>query len=316
MTHTVFIDGEAGTTGLKILERLKARNDLTVLHIADKHRKDVNARADALNSADISILCLPESASKEAVSLIEGDNVRVIDASIAYRTHPDWVFGFPEYGPGQREKITKAKRVTNPGCYSCGAIAILYPLVKSGLIEKDDPITINAVSGYTGGGNKLIAAFEDKVTPEKGNVTFYHYALSLEHKHTEEIRYHSGLNKRPIFVPSVGRFAQGMIVSVPLQLWALGQNPTHSDLHSVLSDHYNNQSFVIVECIGRNKMIWNELNPEALNNTNLLKLFVFGNEKSNQAVLTAVLDNLGKGASGQAVQCLNLMLGLKEETGL
>ena len=220
MTHTVFIDGEAGTTGLKILERLKARNDLTVLHIADKHRKDVNARADALNSADISILCLPESASKEAVSLIEGDNVRVIDASIAYRTHPDWVFGFPEYGPGQREKITKAKRVTNPGCYSCGAIAILYPLVKSGLIEKDDPITINAVSGYTGGGNKLIAAFEDKVTPEKGNVTFYHYALSLEHKHTEEIRYHSGLNKRPIFVPSVGRFAQGMIVSVPLQLWA------------------------------------------------------------------------------------------------
>ena len=316
MTHTIFIDGEAGTTGLKIRERLQTRNELKVLHIADKNRKDIKTRTDALNSADISILCLPEAASIEAISLIESDNVRVIDASVAHRTHPDWVFGFPEFGPGQKEKIFNANRVSNPGCYACGAIAILYPLVQSGLIQKDDPVTINAVSGYTGGGNKLITEFEKPILANDSNVTFYHYALNLEHKHTEEIRVHSGLAKQPIFVPSVGSFAQGMIVSVPLQLWALSQKPTISDLYSALEDHYSEQKFVSVQSSKRNVEIWNKLDPEALNNTNQLKLYIFGNERRDQAVVTAVLDNLGKGASGQAVQCLNIMLGIKEETGL
>jgi len=316
MTHSVFIDGEAGTTGLQILERLKGRSEIELIHLGDDRRKDTAARAEALNAADVSILCLPDDASREAVSLIESDSARVIDASIAYRTDPAWAFGFPEREKGQREQIAAADRVTNPGCYACGSIALLYPLVSAGLLPSDYPATINAVSGYSGGGKKLIAAFEDDQADNKTDSHFYLYGLGLEHKHTEEIRVHSGLDNRPLFVPSVGRFAQGMIVSVPLQLWSLPGAPKAADIHAALADHYAGQRFVTVESLQDSKALAAHLDPEALNGTNEMKLYVFGNEAREQAVITAVLDNLGKGASGQAVQCLNLMLGMDEGTGL
>ena len=316
MTYSIFIDGESGTPGLKILERLHGRKELTLIQIPDKQRKNLRARAEALNTADLSILCLPDDASKEAISLIEGDKVRIIDTSVAFRTHPDWVFGFPEYGPGHRKNIINAQRVTNPGCYSCGAISILRPLVQSRIILKGDAVTINAVSGYTGGGKKLIAAFEDTAANDDGSLAYYHYALNLEHKHTEEIRVHSGLLKRPLFVPSVGRYSQGMVVSIPLQLWSLPSQPKIHEIRDVLADYYANEKFVVVESAERTSRVQHNLNPVSLNNTNQLKLYVFGNERHKQAVVVAVMDNLGKGASGQAVQCLNLMLGLKEEKGL
>ena len=316
MTHSIFIDGESGTTGLKIFERLRGRKDLTLIQIPDNQRKNVEARAEALNSADISILCLPEEASKEAISLIDGNNAKIIDTSVAFRTNPDWVFGFPEYGPGHREKIINAQRVSNPGCYACGAISILRPLVRSGIILPSHAVTINAVSGYSGGGKKLIATYEDTEGNDERNMAYYHYALNLEHKHTEEIRMHSGLVNRPLFVPSVGRYAQGMIVSIPLQLWSFPRQLKPDELYDVLSEYYANEKFVTVESAENAQKVLHNLNPMALNNTNQLKLYVFGNEKYNQAVIAAVMDNLGKGASGQAVQCLNLMLGLQEEVGL
>jgi N-acetyl-gamma-glutamyl-phosphate reductase len=316
MSATIFIDGEAGTTGLQILERLRGRDDINLIHLGDDKRKDIDVRRDALNSADISILCLPDDASREAVSLIDSNSARVIDASIAYRTDPDWTFGFPEYGPGRRDEIAKSMRVTNPGCYACGSIAMLHPLTARGLIPADHPVTINAVSGYSGGGKSLIAAFEDDSAANHTDSAFYLYGLGLEHKHTEEIRVLGGLNNRPLFVPSVGRYAQGMIVSVPLQLWALPGKPTPADIHAALANHYAGQKFVTVADLAETDDMAAHLDPEALNGTNEMKLYVFGNEARGQAVVTAVLDNLGKGASGQAVQCLNLMLGVEEDKGL
>ena len=316
MGYKVFIDGEAGTTGLQILARLKSRSGIELIHLGDNLRKETSARAEALNTADVSILCLPEEASREAIPLIENPSARVIDASIAYRTDPDWTFGFPEWAPDQRDKIAAANRVTNPGCYACGSIAILYPLVSAGLLPVDHPATINAISGYSGGGKQLIASFEDSQLTSKTRSNFYLYGLGLEHKHTEEIRVHSGLNARPLFVPSVGHFAQGMVVSVPLQLWALPGSPKASEIRAALGDHYSGQRFVKVESSEQSEALVAHLDPESLNGTNEMKIYVFANEARGQAVLTAVFDNLGKGASGQAIQCLNLMLGIDEDTGL
>ena len=315
MTQSVFIDGEAGTTGLQILERLRDRSDIELIHLGDDRRKDIAARAEALNTAEVSILCLPDHASREAVSLIENDSARIIDASIAHRTDPDWIFGFPEWAPGQGDKIAAAARVTNPGCYACGAIAILYPLVSAGIMPTDHPVSINGVSGYSGGGRKLIAQFQENQSNDKIDASFYLYGLGLQHKHTEEIRVHSGLDNWPLFVPSVGRFAQGMIVSVPIQLWALPGAPKISDVHAVLADHYLGKRFVNVETAENSEAHAAHLDPESLNGTNTMQLNVFGNNTRQQVVVTAVLDNLGKGASGQAVQCLNLMLGLEEARG-
>ncbi len=310
----IFIDGEAGTTGLQILDRLKDRSDLELLHLGDDRRKDLEARAEMLNSADISILCLPEDASRDAVGMIENENARVIDASIAYRTNADWDYGFPEFQAGQREIIAGSKRVSNPGCYACSSISIIYPLVKTGLLPPDFPVTINAVSGYSGGGKSLIAAFEDETSPNHTGSKFYLYGLGLAHKHTPEIQRRSGLDHAPIFVPSVGRFAQGMLISVPLQLWSLdGVKP--DDIQVALADHYDGQYFVTVAPMADTASMAS-LDPEDLNNTNMMKLYVFANEASGQAVVCAQLDNLGKGASGQAVQNLNLMLGLDETIGL
>lgn len=311
----IFIDGEAGTTGLQILDRLKDRGDLDLLHLGDDRRKDTAARAEMLNDADISILCLPEDASREAVALIENDTARVIDASIAYRTDPDWAYGFAEYKPGQRDVIAASKRVSNPGCYACSSIAAIYPLVSAGILPSDFPVTINAVSGYSGGGKALIAAFEDAASADHTESAFYLYGLGLAHKHTPEIQALSELIHAPVFVPSVGRFAQGMLISLPLQLWALEGSVTPTDIHAALADHYAGQEFVTVAPLADTAAM-NNLDPEDLNDTNMMKLYVFANQAAGQAVVSAQLDNLGKGASGQAVQNLNLMLGVAETTGL
>jgi N-acetyl-gamma-glutamyl-phosphate reductase len=315
MTTRVFIDGEAGTTGLEIRARLSGRRDLSLLAIAEGKRKDPSARRDMLNSADIVILCLPDEAAREAVSLIDSNSVRVIDASTAHRTAPGWIYGFPEMNGGQPAAIASASRVTNPGCYPTGSIALLRPLVGAKLLPPNWPVTINAVSGYSGGGRALIAAFEDKASPNATDENFRIYGLGLEHKHVEEIRQHSGLGERPLFAPSYGRFYRGMIVEVPLQLWALPGDISVAEIHGTLRAAYPAQRFVSVASLEEASGL-STLSAELLNGTNAMKLFVFGNEKRRQVLLVAILDNLGKGAAGAAVQNLNLMLGCDEATGL
>ncbi|MBM3565966.1 MAG: N-acetyl-gamma-glutamyl-phosphate reductase [Alphaproteobacteria bacterium] len=314
MTATVFIDGEAGTTGLQIKSRLEGRKDIRLIHLASDKRKDAAARKDALCSADVAILCLPDDAAREAVALVQGAKTRIIDASTAYRTDPEWVYGFAEMTLGQREKIAAARRVSNPGCYACSAVALLRPLTDAGLMSADFPVSINAISGYSGGGRKMIESYEDPKAPDHTESPFRVYALGLEHKHVPEIETHSGLKTRPLFVPSVGRFRQGMIVQVPLHLAALPTRPTPADLHGALANHYEGARFVSVAPLADQPPA--NIEAETLNGTNDLRLYVFGNAKRGHVVLMAVSDNLGKGASGQAVQNLNVMLGLSEETGL
>jgi N-acetyl-gamma-glutamyl-phosphate reductase len=311
----IFIDGEAGTTGLKILDRLQGRKEFDLLHLEDERRKEISARAKMLNAADICILCLPEGASRDAVNLIQNDATRVIDASIAFRTDSDWDYGFPEYKRDQSEIITKSRRVSNPGCYACASISMIYPLVSAGILPSNFPVSINAVSGYSGGGKNLIAAFEDQNSNDRIDSAFYLYGLGLSHKHTPEIQKWSGLDNAPLFVPSVGRFAQGMLVSVPLQLWQLKNNVTSSDVQDVLAEHYSGQPFVNVEYLSDAAQMDN-IDPEGLNGSNMLNIYVFANDKNEQAVVCAQLDNLGKGASGQAIQNLNLMADLDPTTGL
>jgi N-acetyl-gamma-glutamyl-phosphate reductase len=325
MSQKVFIDGEAGTTGLQIRERLEGRRDIALLSIDSAKRKDADERRKLMNGVDAVILCLPDESAKEAAALIENPEVKVIDASTAHRVAPGWVYGFPEHSPGQREAVAKATRVSNPGCYSTGAIGLLAPLTRVGLVSKEAPITINAISGYSGGGKALIAEFE---APAPANVSdaYRSYGLSLAHKHVPEIQDRCGLTHPPLFAPSVGRYAQGMIVEIPLQLWSLPGKPSAAALHDALTQAYAGERFVKVadgEMTSRLQKsragagaYVGELDPEALNGTNRMQLFVFGNEQRQQARLVALLDNLGKGASGAAVQNLNLMLGLEEGAGL
>ncbi|MDD9903298.1 MAG: N-acetyl-gamma-glutamyl-phosphate reductase [Rhodospirillaceae bacterium] len=315
MTATVFIDGEAGTTGLQIHARLADRKDVELLHLDDSERKDPQRRQAMLNRADLSILCLPDDAAREAVSMIEDPNARVIDASTAHRVADDWVYGMAEYDAEQQTRIASAKRVSNPGCYPVATIALVHPLVEAGIVPADWPLTINAVSGYSGGGKSLIAAFEDEGADNRTTDNFQVYGLALEHKHAPEIHKYTGLKHRPLFVPSVGRYAQGMIVQVPLQLWAMPSQPTPSEVHAVLADYYAGRRFVTVASLEDTSAI-SRLQPEALNDTNELRLHIFGNEAQGQVVLMGLLDNLGKGASGMAVQNMNIMLGLDEATGL
>lgn len=325
MTHSIFIDGEAGTTGLQIRDRLARRADLEVLSIDPARRKDPEARRELLNAADAVVLCLPDDASREAVSMIASNSVRVVDASTAFRTAPGWAYGFPEMDRTHRETIRNATRVANPGCYPTGFIGLVRPLVAAGLIPGDFPLTVNAVSGYSGGGKGLIAEFE-AAPPAGTNDAFRIYGLTLAHKHLPEMQIHAGLAHPPVFAPSVGRYAQGMIVEVPLQLWALPGKPDPADLHIALEAAYAGERFVEVasaaECAELQKVRAGAggyvagLDPEALNGANRMRLFVFGNAEGTQARLVALLDNLGKGASGAAVQNLNLMLGLDEAAGL
>ncbi len=315
MTAKIFIDGEAGTTGLQIRERLEGRRDLELVSIDPARRKDAAAKAEVLNGVDAVILCLPDDAARESVSLIENNAVRVIDASTAHRVAPGWTYGFAEMAPGQRAAIAASHRVSNPGCYPTGAIALVRPLVDAGLVPTDWPVTVNAVSGYSGGGKGMIAEFEDRASSAYVETPFRIYAMGLTHKHVAEMQVGGGLAHPPLFAPAVGRYAQGMIVEVPLQLWALPGTPTLPQLHAALADRYAGEQFIEVASLEEAAALAT-LDPEGLNGTNRLKLFVFGNDKTGQARLVALLDNLGKGASGAAVQNLNLMLGLDEAAGL
>jgi len=306
---TIFIDGEAGTTGLQIRQRLEGRTDLEIVSIDPAKRKDDAERKRLLNAVDLAILCLPDDAAKQAVAMIENPAVKVLDPSSAHRVAEGWTYGFAEFLPGQADKIAASKRVSNPGCYPTGAVALIRPLVDAGFIPENYPISVNAVSGYTGGGNGLIAAFEDESNPNYSADMFRLYGLELKHKHLPEMQKYGALAHKPIFVPSIARFRQGMIVSVPLQLWALAKKPTAKDLHEALSQRYAGERFVKV--LPFEPQPGSALEPEALNGTNMLELSVYANE--DLVLLTARLDNLGKGASGAAVQNLDLMLGISAQ---
>jgi len=315
LTPSIFIDGEAGTTGLQIRERLEKRADIALLQIDPARRKDPAARAEALNSADVAILCLPDDAAREAASLVTNPNTVLIDASTAHRVAPGWAYGFPELSKTQRAAIAASKRISNPGCYPTGFLALVRPLVEAGLAPAEWPFTVNAVSGYSGGGKAMIAEFEDEASPAYTRVPYRIYAMGLAHKHVAEMQAHANLTHAPLFAPAVGRYAQGMIVEVPLQLWALPKKPTLAALQETLAAAYDGERFISVASLGEAAAI-KTLDPEGLNGTNTMQLYVFGNGDTGQARLVALLDNLGKGASGAAVQNMNLALGLEESAGL
>ena len=312
---SIFIDGQEGTTGLQIHQRLADRSDLEILLIDPDKRKDPKARRELLNEADVAILCLPDTASKESVSLVSNDKTRIIDASTAHRTAPDWVYGFPELSPEHRSRLTKSTRIANPGCHATGFAAAVYPLVKLGILPKDYPVTCQSVTGYSGGGKKLINYYESPDAKRDKLICPRHYALTLNHKHLPEMQVVSGLYSPPLFTPILGDFYQGMAVAIPLHTHLLSKKTTASEIHQALMEYYDNERFVRVLPFDSERLTFDGgFDPTACNGTNFLDLCVFGHE--DQTLVIARLDNLGKGASGAAVQSLNILLGIDEGTGL
>ncbi len=306
MAAKIFIDGEHGTTGLQIRTRLADRRDIELLSIPEAERRNASMREDMLNSADISILCLPDDASKEAVSMVSGNNkVRIIDTSTAFRIHPDWAYGFAEMDKHQAEKVRSARFVANPGCYPTGAIGLIRPLRAAGILRDGYPVSVNAVSGYTGGGKQMIAQMEDQSRDDAISANNFAYGLTLKHKHVPEMKNHGLLDRAPLFSPSVGRFPQGMIVQVPLFTTDLKEGSSVETVHSALTAHYAGQHIVEVVPLEESRLM-TRIDAEELVNQDTMKLYVFGT--SEHINLVAVLDNLGKGASGAAVQNMELML--------
>lgn len=305
----IFIDGEAGTTGLQIRDRLRHRTDLTLLAIEADRRKDPAARRELLNSADVAILCLPDDAATEAVAMIApGSPTRVLDASTAFRTAPHWVYGMPEMTRGHRAAIAGAARVTNPGCYPQGLIALVRPLIEAGIMPSDFPVSYNAVSGYSGGGKKMIEDYESR---GRSAPAYHPYGLTFAHKHLPEMQAYAKLAAAPLFQPAVGNYAQGMMGCVPLFTRLLSKRVTGAGIHACLAEAYADEPFLSVaphEPIERSKAV----DPEALNGSNRMRLHVFSNDALGHVLLMAIYDNLGKGASGAAVQNLNLMIGAQE----
>ncbi len=313
MSVKVYIDGQEGTTGLKILERFKGRNDIELLKISEDKRKDLNERKKFINQSDFTFLCLPDAAAIEAVSLVENDNVRIIDASTAHRTNPDWAYGFPELSAEHREKIRNSKRVANPGCYASGFISLVYPLIKKGIIPDTYPVFAYATSGYSGAGKKAIAAYEAADKPFE-LLSPRQYALNMNHKHLPEMQIISGLANKPMFNPIVDNYYSGMVVSVPIQSGVLGRKISPEEIRNALYENYKDSNFVEVKPVGSECVPDGFLTSNGLSGSNKMELYVFGNEE--QTLLCSRLDNLGKGASGAAVQCLNIMMGIDERTGL
>lgn len=314
MKTKVFIDGKEGTTGLQIFDRFEKRTDLEILLIDEEKRKDINERKRLINESDITFLCLPDAAAVEAAALAEDPDVRIIDASTAHRTDPAWDYGFPELSAKHREKIAASKRVANPGCYASGFISLVYPLVHAGVLPEDYPLTAHAVSGYSGGGKKMIAAIEsENKTAEMCSPR--QYALSQCHKHLPEMQAVCGLKYKPMFNPIVDDYYNGMVVTIPLISRALTKKYTPADIHEILSAHYDGQRFVkVMELGGKDTLPDGFLPANTLAGTNDMQIFVCGNDE--QILLCSRLDNLGKGASGAAVQNMNIMLGIDEATGL
>ncbi|MGK0290149.1 MAG: N-acetyl-gamma-glutamyl-phosphate reductase [bacterium] len=314
--YKVFIDGQVGTTGLQIYERLKNRSDIELLEIPESDRKNLEKKKEFLNQSDLVILCLPDSAAKESVSLIDNPNVKVLDASTAHRIAEDWTYGLAEL-PEQREKIENARFVSNPGCYPTGFLLAVRPLVAEGILNPESLVTVNAVSGYSGGGRQLIEIYEkhaQQVNNPSDLWNYRPYALGLEHKHAPEMKKYALLENQPLFVPSVGHFAQGMLVSIPLFTKQFQKEVGKEEIHQILSKSYENEPFVQIMPLEGDYLESGFLNPQDCNQTNRVDIFIFGNQ--DQILLVSRLDNLGKGASGAAVQNMNLMLGLKEGLGL
>lgn len=317
MTYKVFIDGEAGTTGLQVHARLQQRDDISLIRLDDAHRKDKSARREAMDASDAVILCLPDEAAVEAVDLADGLDCTIIDASTAHRVADGWVYGFPELAPGQRDRIRTAKRIANVGCYATAMIALIRPLVDAGALDPEQVLCIPAISGYTGGGKALIEYMKTDAGPKH-----FGYALDLAHKHIPEVMHHTGLTRKPLFMPMVGSFPCGMLVELPLSPDQLRVGASAADLHNIFAQHYQGETFINVHAPFSAEGLTEKgyLAADALRGTNMLEIFILGHEgkagEAGQYLCVARLDNLGKGASGAAVQNLNLCLGLDEAAGL